>query len=1581
VADSPTRQNELSSDKQALLAIRKLRAKVEELERAKTEPLAIVGVGCRFPGQAEGPDRYWQVLHDGVHAVGPIPRDRLDLDTYYDPNLDAPGKIYVREAAMVDGIDRFDAQFFGISPREATSMDPQHRLLLEVTWEALENAGLAPSALQGSRTGVFVGIGGSDYAQLQMNGGAAGLDAYFGTGSSMSAAPGRLSYVLGLIGPSVAVDTACSASLVAVHLACQSLRSGECRIALAGGVNVMLSPEVFVTLCRAHMLAPDGRCKTFDAAADGYVRGEGCGMIVLKRLSDAIADGDSILAVIRGSAVNQDGKSAGFTAPNERSQQQVIREALAAGGVSPEAVDYIEAHGTGTPLGDPIEIQALAAVLGENRPADRPLLVGSVKTNFGHLEWAAGIAGLIKIVLSLQHQEIPPHLHLQTLNPFVNWDELPIRIPTEPTPWPAGARRRIAGVSSFGFTGTNAHVVLEEAPPIEPQRELVERPLHVLALSARSESSLRELAARMTTHLSDDRPESLADTCFTANAGRSHFAHRLAISGQSRDEVRQALIDWAAGNAPNVRSGRVPGVSQPDVVFLFTGQGAQYPGMSRRLYETQPVFRRALDRCGDLFQSFLERPLLPVMFESANQDTLDQTAYTQPALFALEYALAELWKTWGVEPAVVMGHSLGEYVAACVAGLFSLEDAVKLVATRARLMQSLPPIGAMAAVAADADGVRSIIGAHASAISIAAVNGPASVVISGEKASVSAAVESLTAAGIKVQRLAVSHAFHSALMDPILDAFEQVARSVEYRTPRVGIISNLTGRAIEPAEIGNAGYWRRHLREPVQFAAGIDALCEQGNRIFLEIGPAPTLVGMGRGFVSDPSVAWLPSLRKGHDDWATILDSLAALYVNGVAVDWSGFDCEYGRRKVALPTYPFERRRFWIEGEVHRREALVSAGSEPRRDDWLHEVVWEAQPIPPAASRDAQRASWLVFADGSGVADAFESRLGGESTCFRVDRGEKYEQIDRRRFTCGRDAASVSTMIETFLRSTSSPREIVYLWSADPDAADDAAVVESAIRDATSVLQVIQALAGAQVQPAGRLWIGTRGAQSVTGKPCPIDVARAPLWGLGRTIAAEHPALWGGLVDLDPGTDAISAGAAMAAACSGSDDEDQMAFRGGERYVARLIATDAASLARRELRWRPDGAYLVTGGFGGIALEVARWMVRRGARRLILLGRHALPSRETWADVDPKSAEAARINAVLELEALGASIEAAAVDVGDARQLSDWYAAYRRQQRPPIRGVVHAAGVTQYQLLSDHRAGDLEAIWRGKVTGGWLLHRLLAETPLDFFVLFSSASALINSPLVGSYAAANAFLDALAERRRESGQVALSVNWGAWSQVGMAAAGDERRQAKVDGITPEVGVGMLAALLDRDVTRVAVLPMDWLEWSQLYPAFAAAPFLRRVVDGRAAVARDGDASDPVAIRAALLGAHAPARHEMVSGLVARAVAGVLRLPIADVDPVMPLRNVGLDSLMALELRNMLQHRIGVSVPLVALVEGPSINELASLILETLASAPAEPTSGAMASAGDADPQRLLAGVDGLSDESVDALLRRMLAQQ
>ncbi|HEY0601737.1 MAG TPA: aminotransferase class III-fold pyridoxal phosphate-dependent enzyme [Herpetosiphonaceae bacterium] len=905
----------LSPTKRALLALKEMQARVDTLERAANEPIAIIGLGCRFPGGSDDPSAFWQLLSDGVDAIDEVPPDRWDAQAYYDPSPDARGMMRTRYGGFIGQRDTFDTTFFRITPREAASLDPQQRLALEVSWEALEHAGIAPEALFGSATGVFLGMTNFDHSiSLLRQAGREQIDVYFGTGSAMSVAAGRISYMLGLTGPSMVVDTACSSSLVAVHLACQSLRNRECDTALAGGVNMLSAPEVSINLSQAGMLAPDGRCKTFDASADGYTRGEGCGMIVLKRLSDALADDDPILALIRGSAINQDGPSGGLTVPNGPSQEKVIRQALARSGSDPADIQYIEAHGTGTSLGDPIEIGALANVFGGDRPADRPLIVGSVKTNIGHLESAAGIAGLIKVVLALHQEIIPPHLHFNTPNPHIPWQRLPLTVPTTAQPWERTDRPRMAGVSSFGFSGTNAHVIIEEPPIVERPAAEVERPAQLLTLSATSEAAMAALAARYREHLSRHPEQPTGDLCFTAHTGRSHFEHRLSVVGASSDALRESLDAFLAGKTlPGVISGQARRNAQPKIAFLFTGQGSQYIGMGRELYETEPTFRRTLDRCDALLRPYLQQPLLSVLYPADSADSpLDETSYTQAALFALEYALAELWQSWGILPAALLGHSVGEYVAACIAGVFSLEDGLRLIAERGRLMQALPANGAMAAVFADEARVTAAIQPYADTVSIAALNSPRNCVIAGASESIAELRACLEADGIETRPLRVAQAFHSPLIEPMLAEFGRIAATVQYSQPRIPVISNLTGQPAG-AEIATPDYWVRHARQPVRFAAGIESLHQQAIDVFVEIGPAPTLLALSNQILPGAAVQRLPSLRRKEASWPTILSSLGALYTHGAAIDWIAFDQGYGRRRVALPTYPFQRQRYWLD--------------------------------------------------------------------------------------------------------------------------------------------------------------------------------------------------------------------------------------------------------------------------------------------------------------------------------------------------------------------------------------------------------------------------------------------------------------------------------------------------------------------------------------------------------------------------------------------------------------------------------------------------------------------------------------------
>jgi acyl transferase domain-containing protein len=894
------------------------------------EPIAIIGIGCRFP-KAQNPEAFWQLLLDGVDAITEVSSDRW----YSDSNT------HNRWGGFLEQVDRFDPGFFGISPREAQSIDPQQRLLLEVAWETLENAGLIPKKLSGSQTGVFMGVTNVDYHRLVCKE-LANLEPYSGTGTSNSIAANRLSYFLDLRGPSVAIDTACSSSLVALHFACQSLHSGESDLCLAGGVNLILSPEPTIIFSQAGMMAADGRCKTFDDSADGYVRGEGCGVVVLKRLKDALRDGDRIQAIIRGSAVNQDGLSNGITAPNGPAQQAVIRQALLNAGVQPAEISYVEAHGTGTSLGDPIEVNSLKAVLKQERSQDRPCWIGSVKTNIGHLESAAGIAGLIKVVLSLQHQEIPPHLHLNQINKHITLEGTPFAIATERQPWTAQTEGRLAGISAFGFGGTNCHVILEEAPieKAEGRRQKAEgvrryekeevgahsvlpnsdqlpvKTHHILTLSAKSDRALQELAQRYEEYLGLHQEASLADICFTANTGRSHFERRLCAVVESTSQLQKALAAFVTGQeVDGLASSQINSKKRPKIAFLFTGQGSQYLGMGRHLYETQPIFRQTLDRCDEILRPYLDKPLLEILYppqvDENAQTAIDETAYTQPALFALEYALFELWKSWGIIPDAVMGHSVGEYVAACVAGVFSLEDGLKLITQRASLMQSLPQNGRMVAVFADEATVLSAIQSYRDEVSIAAINSQNNIVISGVHHAVEAVVITLEAQGIETRPLTVSHAFHSPLMEPILNEFEEKASQISFQTPNIPLISNVTGQIMQPGDIPDANYWRSHAREAVRFVDGLNTLFAQGYELFLEIGSKPILSSLGKRCQQSENAVWLPSLSQKKNDWQVLLESLSSLYLRGVEIDWMALDRD--RERLSLPTYPFQRKRYWIQ--------------------------------------------------------------------------------------------------------------------------------------------------------------------------------------------------------------------------------------------------------------------------------------------------------------------------------------------------------------------------------------------------------------------------------------------------------------------------------------------------------------------------------------------------------------------------------------------------------------------------------------------------------------------------------------------
>ncbi|MGK7908958.1 MAG: SDR family NAD(P)-dependent oxidoreductase [Synechococcus sp.] len=1550
------------------------------------EPIAIIGIGCRFPG-AENPEEFWELLRDGVDAITEVPSDRWQADAFYDPEPATPGKMNTRWGGFLRQVDHFDPGFFGISPREAERMDPQQRLVLEVAWESLENAGIAPRSLARSQTGVFIGIGNYDYGRL-LDRDFSRINAYDGTGNTLCIAANRLSYILDLRGPSFVLETACSSSLLALHYASHSLRSGETDLCLVGGVSLMLSPGPTINYSQARMMSSDGRCKTFDASADGYVRGEGCGVVVLKRLSEAIADGDMIQAVVKGSAVNQDGLSNGLTAPNGPAQKAVIRQALKQAGVKPAQLSYIEAHGTGTSLGDPIEMNSLKSVLMDERPLERPCWVGSVKTNIGHLEAASGMAGIIKVVLSLQHQAISPHLHLNQLNPYISLDNTSIKIPTELQPWPNDMEPRLAGISAFSFGGTNCHAVIEEAPPVVPAPVAGDHPQHLLTLSAQSESALKDLVHRYDAWLARHPDAALADICFTANTGRSPFDHRLAITATSTADLKEQL-----GRADGLmKSSRVVPRKRLKLAFLFTGQGSQYVGMGRQLYDTQPTFRQAFDRCAAIVEPLLNCSLPSIVFgeasvfgEAVEDERLHQTAYTQPALFALEYSLYQLWRSWGVEPAMVMGHSVGEYVAACIAGVFSLEDGLRLIAARASLMQDLPGNGAMVAAFADPAQVELAIEPYSESVAIAAVNGPQSVVISGERTAVERAIATLTADGIETKPLSVSHAFHSPLMDPMASEFEQVARSIQFSPPNRQLVSNLTGE-LATDDIATPDYWCRHIRQPVQFASSMQTLAKVKMMAFVEIGPKPVLLGMGRYCLLDGiERAWLPSLRPGREDWSQLLESVGALFQHGVEIDWAGFDADYPRHRIALPTYPFQRQRYWIapegaqlwtppadqsaspddaasmtslleRGDTDRLvqelqyvesfsaaeaqvipkllQALQKRHRQQRATskivDWLYRLDWQPQPYPPSSAESGfeSSGSWLILSESDQIESILLQRLQEEGqTCFVVRRGDSYQaQTPHRWWLDPSKPEHWQRLLQDDLSQyLSSLKGILVLQANRASGLAESLTVADLEREQRlscgSVLHLVQALAGCNVNDLSpRIWLVTQGALPV--ETAALDVGRSPLWGMGTVMALEHPQWWGGAVDLDPGAPGDDAVTPLLAELAAPAGEDRLAFRGGQRYVARLVKDPLVRGDRPTAAvtptFRGDSTYLIAGGLGALGLKVAQWMAERGVRHIVLLSRR-------------EPSDAAR-ETLERLERAGVKAVVACADVTDASKLSEVLDQIRATM-PPLRGVVHAAGVPGYSTLQDTCWSDFETVLRPKVVGSWLLHQLTQDDDLDLFVCFSSIASVWGSSGQAHYAAANQFLDTLAHHRHCLGLPALSVNWGPWAEGGMAVDEFQEWLARmgVKVLAPDRALAALDYLLATDCVQATVADVDWSQFKGLYNARGERSLLAEIESESPSAALEETAEQSAIVKQLQAANEGDRRHQLIAYLQTEvaAVLGMSASQTLDIDR--GFFELGMDSLMAVDLKTQLERDLGASLPATLAFELPTITALADYL--------------------------------------------------
>ncbi len=1456
--------------KRVTVELSQARRRLAEIEDRPDEPIAIIGMACRYPGGGDTVDGFWEMLRDGRDTVIEVPPSRWDIDEYYNPDPAAVGTIYTRHGAFLPDIAGWDAEFFGLSPREALRMDPQHRLLMELAWEGLENAGTSPSRLAGSRTGVMVGFmdTGGSYVRLQFErqGAAAAADPYLGQGSSLSVAAGRISYHLNLNGPAITIDTACSSSLVAVHLAAQSLRRGDCDLALAAGATLNFHPVNFVQGCASSMLCPDGSCKTFDARANGYVMGEGGGVVVLEPLSKAIRNGRRIWAVLRGSAVNQDGRSNGLTAPSRGAQVDVIRRALAAARVAPADVDYVEAHGSGTQLGDAIELSALHDVFGDRSPS-RPLHVGAVKTNIGHTQAAAGVAGLIKSVLVLKNGHVPKNLHLDQPADATP-DDGTVRPVGAELPLPAADRPRLAGVSSFGLSGTNAHVVIEEAPA--PDEIPSTAPMaHALPVSAASGPALREqlrrladrLAEGLTDALTDAPAPDLADIAHTLQVGRAEHDHRCALVCSDVDDAIRRLTSAAE----QVRDGaRCRPKGHARVAFLLPGVGDQYPGLGQALYRDEPVFAQAVDRCVELARERSGVDLRPLFFpepdttagrvasgdlvamlgrdSGANgtdgasgdhgEDVLGQAEIAHPFLFTVEYALATLLMDRGVVPDLLVGYSLGEYVAACLAGVFSLSDALHVVIERARLISAVPA-GRMVAVAAGEERVREVLaGAE---VDIAALNGPTMTVLSGFPAEVHAVTDRLTAAGIACRPLRSAHAFHSSLLEPAREKLAALLDSVPRQAPTVTIVSNLTGAPLTGEQATSSWYWADHLVNTVRFVDSVRYCVDGDVDAFVELGAGQTLGGLVRQSLAGDSTAavlgTLPTLWAGGptgDARAELLQTCGRLWELGVGVDWTGTR-PGPARIVTLPTYPFQRTPFWPEQDADvLPTAWMTRPAGPA--DHCYAPTWRQDTTTRLAPIAHEPGPLVVFTDDSGIgASLADSAEAAGCPVIEVVAGTELRRDGRRIVidpTVGGHYGEVFAAADTAAASTGGPVRVAHLWSllatAAATAPEPGQAGDDELRDAVrfgfdSLLLAAQAFGELTTRHGLRLLTVSRGAAEILGGDA-LTPHQSVVHGLGRVLRSEYPGLtWGG-VDLDPEPDDQATQQAVQQighellidpqpGDATATHDALVGWRRGRRWVTGWGTVELETAPDTDTSWRADGVYLITGGTRGLGMAQARHLVRAGVRKLALVGRTPLPP-EPRPDLDARVARTLRD--VAELTAAGADVLLLAADVGVPDELRGVLRRCR-EHFGALHGVVHAAGLPAGGMVQRRTVAEAGAVLAPKVLAMGPLAELVGpRTPVEdrpeLLVLYSSAVTEFGGVGEGDYCAANTVLNAYgaALAAVAPSTRVLSVAWGPWQhddwqEEGLKAADGLAEQVRAYrqefGFTDEAGCELLDRLL------------------------------------------------------------------------------------------------------------------------------------------------------------------------------------------
>jgi len=1528
----------------ALTQLKKLKAELAALKQKQTMPIALVGMSCRYPGGVTSQDTFWKLLRDGVSGISEIDDTRWEMENLYDVDPSTPGRIYTKSAGLLDDIEKFDGELFGISSVELENMDPQHRVFMEAAWTCIENAGYAPSMLAGKSVGIYVGIATQDFSQLSSRYcSAEKITPWNGTGVSFSAIGGRLAYLLDLHGPAVPVDTACSSSLVALHQAVNALRQHECDSAIVGGVMLMLNPATSILFCKAMMLSPDGQCKTFDAKADGYVRGEGCGAVMLKRLDDALRDGDNVLALIRGTAVNQDGRTQGLTAPNESAQVDVIRRAVANAGIEAHDVSYIEAHGTGTSLGDPIEMAALATAYCTQRASDNPLWVGSLKTNIGHMEAAAGVGGLQKVVLSLLNETIPPHLNFTAPSQHIDWTAMPqVKIPVATAPWqPAPQKRRIAGLSSFGFTGTNAHIIIEQAP-VQPPLD-VPAGMRLFKLSGTRLAALRDSIQNHIEFLKQiplddaDAITTFARICYTANRGRNDFRFRLTVvaddtaqllaqlqmlqplfADHADEEDADALTALAAKIAQATSAVLLQKAAPklPTTTFMFAGQGSQQPGMAQKLYQQLPLFKAYFDQCDALFTQQMGITLPDLMW-GEHSGLLAQTQYTQPALFAIEYALAKVFVDAGIKPSVVIGHSVGEYAAACIAGIFSLADAMKLICARGRLMHELAQPGGMTAVFATQNQVENLLAAFPQ-LAIAVKNAETNLVVGGHTTALTELEMQLAAQDIKYRRLTVSHAFHTATMQPMLNAFAEVAASVSYRVPRIRFISSVSAKS-ESARLATPQYWVDQVMACVDFSGALRTVVELVPDNLLEIGPDRTLSGLARQMVTGANPAVLAA-QMPKQEMRSFLTTLAQLYCQGHAIDWQGLYQGSGLRPLVLPNYAFQRRVHWHpEMPVPRGRSDAQYDNPLNRSLYRHE--WQKKALLPSMD-ESKTANWLVLCDGADV-DVFTrsfTQAGQTVTCI----SDCHAQLN--------DENVVRELVASWLATNASVGGILLACTQDNSATDRPADVATLQKFYTAAaLHVLKALIAAKPALAARaqsllpVWFHTK-VDDNSANTASTTLQRGIWGGIVNVIALEHPEFLGGYIESDTEAAALN-GSDIVLELTQGDGEDQIRYQQGQRLVARLRAADKSVAGTRDLHIESDGSYLVSGGLGSLGLGIARTLAQAGARHLVLLSRRGF---------DAATATPAQTETLAQLQALGVDVKCPALDAGDRVALKNLIDSLQSSSTP-LRGVVHAAGVFDLTAIADLDLQRCADIMDGKLQGGWHLHELTQQCALDFFVNFSSIASVWGSAGNFHYAAANRVLDVIAAQRLQLGLPVTNINWGPWAQSTMAI--DNENEAAKRGLLPidmEQGLALFARMIGSASEGAVVADVRWSQFLQLMQLRGRRPLFDRVHGDGSHVAAPASTYVRIGLleKLQVLGSaqQCTAITEYLADQIS--VAAGIERKYFDIDA--PLTGFGLDSLMALELRNRVKTEFDIELPVTLLLEGASTQVLAAHLHQALA---------------------------------------------